>query len=507
MRHISSLARKLGEPSKSVNMTQGGICRTILAFALPIMIGNLFQQLYNMVDTAVVGRGVGPEALAAVGAASPVTQLLLGLLIGMTSGMSVVIARCFGAGDEARMKRAIATGALLIGAIGIAVTVAGALLCRALFELIHTPEDILDGAVEYSVILFLGAVATAAYNYEANVMRAFGNSAVPLLFLIVASLLNVGLDLLFVFPLGWGIAGAAIATVLSQLISAVLCLAYMARRVPQVRLARSDWKWDGALAAEHLRTGVPMAFFSSLLAISFLILQSALNSLGSADVAAYTAASKMDTLVYQVMAAFGTAISTFAAQNYGSGSIGRIREGVRRCTGITVAVCAGLTAFAQLFGRFFMLLFVGPEDAGILASGLMYMRTTSVLYVVLGVNYVIRFALIGVGKSAIPMLVGLSEIATRAAVTYLLVYRIGFAGMAFASPACWVTSTILCGLCYAPMMHSAEGRLRAAPAESAKPRPTKTALPRKNDPGAIEGPACRAEEQTCEQGRERPQPT
>ena len=197
MRHISSLARKLGEPSKSVDMTQGGICRTIFAFALPIMIGNLFQQLYNMVDTTVVGRGVGPEALAAVGAASPVTQLLLGLLIGMTSGMSVVIARCFGAGDEARMKRAIATGALLIGATGIAVTVAGALLSRALFELIHTPEDILDGAVEYSVILFLGAVATAAYNYEANVMRAFGNSAVPLLFLIVASLLNVGLDLLF----------------------------------------------------------------------------------------------------------------------------------------------------------------------------------------------------------------------------------------------------------------------------------------------------------------------
>ena len=466
MRHISSLARKLGEPSKSVDMTQGGICRMIFAFALPIMIGNLFQQLYNMVDTAVVGRGVGPEALAAVGAASPVTQLLLGLLIGMTSGMSVVIARCFGAGDEARMKRAIATGALLIGAIGIAVTVAGALLCRALFELINTPEDILDGAVEYAAILFLGAVATAAYNYEANVMRAFGNSAVPLLFLIVASLLNVGLDLLFVFPLGWGVAGAAIATVLSQLISAILCLAYMARRVPQVRLARSDWKWDGALAAEHLRTGVPMAFFSSLLAISFLILQSALNSLGSADVAAYTAASKMDTLVYQVMAA---AVSTFAAQNYGSGSIGRIREGVRRCTGITVAVCAGLTAFAQLFGRFFMLLFVGPEDAGILASGMMYMRTTSVLYVVLGVNYVIRFALIGVGKSAIPMLVGLSEIATRAAVTYLLVYRIGFAGMAFASPACWVTSTILCGLCYAPMMRSAEDRLRAAPAASAWP--------------------------------------
>ena len=398
MQRISSLARKLGEPSKSVDMTQSGICRTILAFALPIMIGNLFQQLYNMVDTAVVGRGVGPEALAAVGAASPVTQLLLGLLIGMTSGMSIVIARCFVAGAEARMKRAIATGALLIGAPGLAVPGAGALLSWALFELINTPEDILDGAVEYSVILFLGAVATAAYNYEANVMRAFGNSAVPLL-PTQASLLNVGLDPLFVFPSGWGIAGAAVATVLSQLISALLCLAYMARRVPQGRWARGAWTWNGALAAEHLRTGVPMAFFSSLLAISFLILQSALNSLGSADVAAYTAASKMDTLVYQVMAAFGTAVSTFAAQNYGSGSIGRIREGVRRCTGITVAVCAGLTAFAQLFGRFFMLLFVGPEDAGILASGLMYMRTTSVLYAVLGVNYVIRFALIGVGKS------------------------------------------------------------------------------------------------------------
>lgn len=198
-----------------------------------------------------------------------------------------------------------------------------------------------------------------------------------------------------------------------------------------------------------------MAFFSSLLAISFLILQSALNSLGSADVAAYTAASKMDTLVYQVMAAFGTAISTFAAQNYGKGSMDRVREGVRKSLGITVTICLLLTVFVFLFGKYFMLLFIGPDETEIFASGITYMRITSIFYVILGVNYVIRFTLVGIGKSAIPMLVGISEIVTRAAVTYLLIYRIGFLGMTFASPACWFTSTLLCVICYVPMMRHA----------------------------------------------------
>lgn len=453
------LSSWLQNSSKSTDMTTGKILPILISFAIPIMIGNLFQQLYSMVDTAVVGRGVGAQALAAVGVTSPVTQLLLGLMIGMTSGMSVVFAQHFGSGDREKTRKAIASGIVLITIISAFVTVAGILLCRPLFRLINTPDEIMDGAVLYSVITFAGTAAAAAYNYEAGVLRAFGNSVIPLVFLVLTSLLNVALDLLFVLSFGWGIAGVAVATLLSQLISAVLCLIYMIKKEPLARLTKSDWKWDGEMARQHMKTGTPMAFFSSLLAVSFLVLQAALNSLGSADVAAYTAGSKMDTLVYQVLGAFGTAISTFAAQNYGKGSIERVREGVRKCLLITVCISLGLTALMFLFGQFFMQLFIDPAETAIMDSSMQYVRITSVFYVILGVNFIIRFALTGVGKTIIPMAVGISEILTRAAVTYLLVYRIGFLGMTFASPACWLTSTLLCVVCYKPMMDSAKRAL------------------------------------------------
>lgn len=438
-----------------VDMTRGNIRRGLLAFTLPILIGNLFQQLYNMADTAVVGRGVGANALAAVGAASPVTQLLLGLMIGMTAGMSVVIAQYCGAGDETRARRAIANGLYLITALSLGITLVGTLCCRGLFRLIQTPEEVMDGAVLYAAITFAGTIASAMYNYEAAVLRAYGNSVVPLLFLILASLLNIALDVLFTLMFGMGIAGVAIATVISQFLSALLCLAYIRRRVPQLHMTSNDWKPDFTLMKQHLKTGLPMAFFQSLLAVSFLILQAALNSLGETEMAAYTAASKMDTLVYQVLGAFGTAVSTFAAQNYGKNACGRIREGVKSGLQITLTLSLGLTAFVYLFGQSFMALFVSPHELVIMDYGIRYMRTTALFYVILGINFVIRFALIGVGKTAIPLAVGISEILTRAAVTCLLVYRIGFTGMTFASPACWFTSTALCAACYPRMMKNA----------------------------------------------------
>ena len=451
----SRLKQKLGDSTTSVDMTVGDIRKTIITFAIPIMIGNLFQQMYSMVDTAVVGRGVGADALAAVGTTSPVVQLLLGLVIGMTSGMSVVIAQYFGAGEMQNVRKAIANGIVLLAILTVVITAVGIVGCRGLFRLINTPEELIDGAVIYAVITFSGTVSTAAYNYEAAVLRAFGNSFIPLCFLIVTSLLNVGLDLLFVLVLNMGIAGAAIATILSQFVSAVFCIIYMKKAVGYVKLQVRDWKFDRKIWTEHLHTGIPMAFFSSLLAVSFLLLQSALNSLGSSDMAAYTAASKMDTLVYQILGAFGTAISTFAAQNYGKGELNRVREGVRKSLSLTIRISISLTVFVFLFGRFFMMLFVKKSETEILALGMMYMRITSIFYILLGVNFIVRFALIGVGKTAIPMMVGISEILTRAAVTYFLVYRIGFLGMTFASPACWFTSTLLCVVCYKPMIHSA----------------------------------------------------
>ncbi len=446
----SKLKEKLN--SSSINMTTGNISKVIVSFALPIMIGNLFQQMYSMVDTAVVGRGVGSLALAAVGTTSPVVQLLLGLMIGMTSGMSVVIAQHFGSDNKEKTKKAITNGVILIVILTILITSVGIICCRTLFELINTPKELIDDAILYSVITFAGTAAAAAYNYEAAVLRAFGNSIIPLFFLILTSILNVVLDLIFVLVFNMGVAGVAVATVFSQIISAILCYIYMKKDVSETHFITSDWKLDKTIIIQHLHTGIPMAFFSSLLAISFLILQAALNSLGSNDIAAYTAASKMDTLVYQILGAFGTAISTFAAQNYGKGELERIRIGVKKSLTLTIAISIALTIFVFLFGRFFMQLFIDSEENEIMETGLMYMRTTSMFYIILGINYIVRFSLIGVGVSAIPMMVGISEVLTRALVTYLLVYRIGFLGMTFASPACWFTSTLLCIFCYKPMM-------------------------------------------------------
>lgn len=458
--------RILCSKSSAMDMTCGDIRRRLLAFTLPIMMGNLFQQLYSMMDTAVVGRGVGAQALAAVGAANPVTQLLLGLIIGMTAGMSVVIAQLYGAGNRVLARRAIANGLYIMAILTISVTAVGMFCCRWLFHLICTPEELVDGAVLYAAILLGGTAASALYNYEASVLRAFGSSLVPLFFLIIASLMNIALDLIFVMVIRMGIAGVATATVLSQLVSAILCLLYMQKRVPEIRMMREDWMPDRSLMTQHLKTGIPMAFFQSLLAVSFLILQSALNALGSADMAAYTAASKMDTLMYQILGAFGTAVSTYVAQNYGKGELGRIREGVIKSLQMTLAISVALTAFVYLFGQWFMTLFVAPQESQILSSGLRYMRTTSLFFVILGVNYVIRFTLIGVGETIIPMAVGISEIATRAAVTLLLVRQIGFTGMTFASPACWFTSTALCLACYPFMMKRAFAKRKVRPLSS-----------------------------------------
>jgi Na+-driven multidrug efflux pump len=202
------LKEKLGDSISSVDMTNGNIRKIIISFAIPIMVGNLFQQMYSMVDTAVVGRGVGSSALAAVGTTSPVIQLLLGLIIGMTSGMSVVIAQYFGSGETKNVKTAIANGIVLLSILTVLITVVGIVSCRSLFRLINTPEELVDGAVIYTVIMFSGTISTAAYNYEAAVLRAFGNSIIPLIFLVLTSLLNIGLDLLFVLVFDMGIAGA-----------------------------------------------------------------------------------------------------------------------------------------------------------------------------------------------------------------------------------------------------------------------------------------------------------
>lgn len=439
--------------SSTMDMTKGKPYKVIIAFAIPLMIGNIFQQLYSMVDTMVVGRFIGTNALAAVGATSPVVQLLIGLIVGLTGGLSVVVAQKFGAGAKKLTRKSIINGLYLTIAISIIITVLGLLLNRALFELINTAEDIIDGALVYSSILFIGAITTAIYNYEVAVLRAFGNSFIPLVFLIISSVLNVVLDIFFVVSLGLGIAGVGIATVLAQFISCILCYFYMRKSFDVLTFEKDDYKLDMSLIKEQIRVGMPMAFFQSLLSISFLFVQSALNTLGNNEVAAYTAAYKMDTLMLQILSAFGTSISTFTAQNYGSNDFDRVKQGAKSCLKITITISIITALIVYFFGETFMILFVGKDESEVIRLGIQYVRFTSCFYIILGVNFVIRFVLTGVGQAIVPLGVGILEVFIRALAAYYLIYPLGFTGMTYTNPLCWGVSTLLIALTYPTLLN------------------------------------------------------
>lgn len=439
----------------TMNMTTGKPSKMILTFAIPLMIGNLFQQLYSMVDTMVVGRFIGTTALASVGATTPVVQLLIGLIIGLTAGLSLVIAQKYGAGDERMTRKSIINGFYLTIILSLIITILGLGLNHSLFVLINTPADIFKGALTYASILFIGTMGTAIYNYEAAILRAFGNSIIPLLFLIIASILNIVLDILFVTVFHLGISGVAIATVISQLLSCLLCYFYMKKSFSIFSFNKSDYVFDIALIKEQIRIGMPMSLFQSLLSISFLFVQAALNTLGSIEVAAYTAAYKMDTLMMQILSAFGTSISTFVAQNFGSNNFNSVKEGARSCLKITISISIITALIINLFGEQFMLLFVGSEETKVIELGVQYVRFTSLFYIILGVNFVIRFVLTGVGQSSIPLGVGILEIFIRAIATYYLIYPLGFTGMTYTNPLCWGISTFLIAIVYKRLLKKA----------------------------------------------------
>lgn len=441
--------------SQAMDMTKGNIYHVLISFAIPVLIGNLFQQLYNMVDTAVVGRYVSANALAGVGTTTPVITLILGIMIGMSSGISVVIAQFFGRGDKEKTARAITNGMIIMLVISVVVMVAGLLSSPALFRIMNVPDEILSDALIYVNILFFGTLAKAAYNYEAGVLRAFGNSFVPLIFLIVTSIMNVVLDLLFVCAFSMGVMGVAAATVLSEICSAVLCFIYIRKKMPEICITKEDWKRDREIIRQHIRTGVPSALSQSCLGISFFVAQTALNSLGAMSISAYTAASKMDSLCYMVMGAFGAAVSTFTAQNYGKKDYQRVRKGVRSSLVITVVAAFVLMAFVHAAGQGFIRLFVAQGETEILEMGHRYIQLSSFFYLSLCCDFILQQGLVGVGKTTASTWVCVSEIMTRIVTTYLLVYRLGFFGMIFVSPACWTVSSLLLIIIYGPMMKRA----------------------------------------------------
>lgn len=449
------------------DMTAGSPARLILSFSLPLLVGNIFQQLYNMVDAMVVGRFIGTGALAAVGSTGAISFLVLGFVIGLTGGFSVVTAQRFGADDQDGLRQAVAISFYIGAGMTVVLTAVSVLLTHPLLRFMDTPPDIYADAYTYIVIIFAGSGATVFYNLVSGVLRALGDSRTPLYFLILSSLINVGLDLLFIIPFQMGVAGAAYATVIAQVVSGLLCLLYMLRRYPILKLRRDDWRLRKSWCVQHLKLGLPMALQFSITAVGIIVLQKALNSFGSNTIAAYTAASKVEQLATQPLQTLGITMATYCGQNLGAGRIDRIRRGVVRSVQICVVCCLACGLLVVFGGRFFVGLFLEGDQPAVVEQAQQYLNTIAGFLIVLGLLFIFRNALQGMGSTLVPMLAGAAELVVRVLMAFLLPAVMGYAAICIAGPAAWVGATIPLIVCYLLLMR----RLRSVRPEK-KPEET-----------------------------------
>ncbi len=424
------------------DMTKGNPTKLILAFTLPILIGNLFQQFYSMVDTAIVGQFVGVQALAAVGSTGGVIFLVQGFVNGLTHGFSVIVSQRYGANDQEGIKKATATAIYLSAIATIVLTIICVLGAKPVLRLMNTPADIIDDATLYVMIFFGGLVTIIVYNLLASLLRAFGDSKTPLYFLILASITNIVLDLVLIINFNMGVAGAAIATVASQGLSGFLCYIYMLKKFDILTLKKEHFKYDRLLVKELMYVSLPMALQYSITAVGVMILQMAVNSFGSTTVAAYTAASKVEQLVIQPGIALGMTMATYSAQNLGARQIERVRLGVRKCTWITLIVNALSGIAVVLFGTYIVQLFIPAENVEAVPLSQQYLNTVAVFFPILGLLFLYRFTLQGIGNTVVPMFAGVMELIMRTLVAFILPGLLGFQGVCFASPFAWIGATV-----------------------------------------------------------------
>jgi putative MATE family efflux protein len=459
-------------------LTAGRPWRVIVLFAVPLLVGNVVQQLYQAADALVVGRVLGVDALAAVGATGSLLFLLLGFAWGLTSGFGIPTAQAFGAGDHAAVRRSVAAGTVLSAITSVVLTVGAPLLAGPALRLLQTPDELLPQATTFAVVSLLGASTVVFFNYLAAIIRAIGDSRTPLVFLTVSCLLNVLLVVGAVAILEMGVAGAALSTVLSQAVSVTLCLAYVRRRVPVLHVHREDWRVSRADLGRHLRLGLPMGFQASIIAIGTLAVQVRLNELGADAVAAWTTAVRVDGLAVFVLASLGIAVSTFVAQNLGGGRPDRIRAGVVQGVWISAAASVALGVVVVAGGPTIVRQFVGDGEQQVVDMAAHYLLVNGVLYAVLGVLFVLRGALQGLGHTVVPTATGVIELACRLVAAGVLGAAFGFDGVVWGNPLAWIGAVVL----LVPAYVSASRRLRVVGSGTVPP----SAVPGE---GPVGGPA------------------
>ena len=440
------------------DMTTGNSAKQILKFSLPLLIGTVFQQFYNMVDSIIVGKFLGTQPFAAVGMTGSITFFVLGLVFGACSGFAIPVAQDFGAHDEAGVRRCVAN-IIHIGVIfGLVMTLATTLLTRQILVWMDTPEELMQDAYDYLFWIFLGIGSLMLYNLLAGILRSLGDSTTPLIFLILSSLLNIGLDVLLVWTLNVGVKGAAIATVISQLISGLGCLVFMIRKFPMLRLTRKDLRPDLPTIRRLSGIGFPMGLQFSITAIGSIILQKSVNALGTTIIASVSAAAKVQNLVVSPMDAFGVSMATFAGQNYGAGKIDRVRRGVRQVFWMLTAYSLLALGIVYFSGSTIALLFVDVSETEILACTQHFLIMNGLFYIPLGVIYVLRNTLQGVGFSKIAMLSGLFELVARSVMGLFVVPKFGFNAVCLAHPTAWIMADLILIVLYSILMKRLDGQ-------------------------------------------------
>ena len=420
------------------DMTKGSPMRLILGFAVPLLFGLVFQQFYSMVDTIIVGQYLGVDALAAVGATGSVNFLIIGFCMGVCSGFAIPVSQEFGARHEETMRKFVANCVWLSIIFAVVMTVLVTILCRSILMVMRTPDNIIDGSYSYIFIIFLGIPVTYLYNMTAAILRSLGDSKTPVIFLVMAAVLNIFLDLLCIIVFQMGVAGAAIATVVSQAIAGICCLVFIYKKFTILRLNKDEWKWNRQFVGKLCGMGIPMGLQYSITAVGSVVLQSAVNGIGSGAVAAVTAGSKLNLMLACPFDAMGSTMATYGGQNVGAGELERVDRGLKSCMILGVVYSMIATAVVYIAGRYLLLLFLDGDETVILNNAYIFIRTNAAFFILLALVNIVRFLIQGMGYSKLAVFAGAFEMLARGLMGFALVPLFGFRAVCFANPLAWV---------------------------------------------------------------------
>lgn len=435
-----------------LDMTKGSPLKLIIKFIIPLIIGNIFQQFYSMADTIIVGRTLGVDALAAVGATGSITFLILGFTQGLTTGFTVLTAQRYGAGDKEGMKKSIGSAVILAVIVTVVMTAFSIGIMDSLLHLMNTPENIFAMTKEYIIIICAGICFSVLYNMQASILRAIGNSVVPLVLLVISSVVNIVLDYVLIVYGHMGVAGAAYATISSQAVSGILCFIYIVKKVPLLHIHKYHLKLERDRVKKQMAVGIPMALQFSITAVGTILVQTALNLLGSTVVASYSVSCKVEQLVTQPFMAMGATMATYCAQNRGVNDLDRIGKGVKYANILSAVYAVVIYGVIYQLLPYVIRLFVTEDVEVVLGYAETYILICGAFFIPLGMIFIFRNALQACGFGFLPMMGGVVELVSRAVVAFIAAYMASYAGVCVANVAAWLSAGIFLWICYMFLM-------------------------------------------------------